>query len=114
MRQISDLVQMIGKVLFKKNSVEFNIQDESKSTKVHQLYEKLINLINQLKINEAEDLLFKNIETHDLIYIKLAMDFYSRLNNLKDEELKIANFTREEIKMGLEDVLSLYNISLTV
>lgn len=78
------------------------------------MYERIINLLNQLKINEAEDLLFENIDTKDLIYIKVAMDFYNRLNKLNDEELEMADFTREEIKSGLEDILKLYNINLTI
>lgn len=114
MRQITNLIQMIGKVIFKNDNIQLNIHDESNSAKIHRLYERLINLLNNLKINEAEDLLFENIDTKDLIYIKIAMDFYSRLNKLNDEELEMADFTREEIRAGLEDVLKLYNISLTI
>ncbi|MBU5312815.1 hypothetical protein KQI38_12290 [Tissierella carlieri] len=110
MRQITSFIHMIGKVLFKKDSVELNIHGESNSEKVHLLYERLINLINNLKVNEAEDLLFENIETNDLIYIKIAMDFYDKVNKLSDEELEEADFSREEIKLGLEDILRLYSI----
>ena len=110
MRQITSFIHMIGKVLFKKDSVELNIHGESNSEKVHILYERLINLINNLKVNEAEDLLFENIETNDLIYIKIAMDFYDKVNKLSDEELEEADFNREEIKLGLEDILRLYGI----
>ncbi|CAK7079075.1 DUF6483 family protein [uncultured Tissierella sp.] len=110
MRQITSFIHMIGKVLFKKDSVELNIHSESNSEKVHLLYERLINLINNLKVNEAEDLLFENIETDDLIYIKIAMDFYDKVNKLSDEELEEADFSREEIKLGLEDILRLYSI----
>ncbi|WP_406242404.1 DUF6483 family protein [Tissierella carlieri] len=109
-RQITSFIHMIGKVLFKKDSVELNIHGESNSEKVHLLYERLINLINNLKVNEAEDLLFENIETNDLIYIKIAMDFYDKVNKLSDEELEEADFSREEIKLGLEDILRLYSI----
>ncbi|MCB5560164.1 DUF6483 family protein [Anaerosalibacter bizertensis] len=42
------------------------------------------------------------------------MVVHNRLNKLNDEELERANFTREEIKSGLEDILKLYNISLTI
>ncbi|WMM23785.1 DUF6483 family protein [Tissierella sp. MB52-C2] len=110
MRQITSFIDMIGKVLFKKDSFELNIHGESNSEKIHLLYERLINLINNLKVNEAEDLLFENIETNDLIYIKIAMDFYDKVNKLSDEELEEADFSREEIKLGLEDILRLYGI----
>lgn len=114
MRQITSLIQMIGRLIFKKDTVQVNIYDESSSAKIHLLHERLIDLLIQLKINEAEDLLFESVDTSDLTYVKIAIDFYSRLNKLSDEELESADFTREEIKSGLEDILKLYNISLTM
>ncbi len=72
----------------------------------------MISLISQLKLNEAEDNLFEKVNNNDLIYMKVAIDFYDRLNKLSDEELEKANFTREEIKLGIEDILKLYNVSL--
>ncbi len=65
-----------------------------------------------MKLNEAEDNLFEKVNNNDLIYMKVAIDFYDRLNKLSDEELEKANFTREEIKLGIEDILKLYNVSL--
>ena len=113
-RQISSFIQMVGIVLFKKDNIQINIYDESNSAKIHLLYERLIELINQLKINEAEDLLFESIDASDLNYVKIALDFYDRLNKLSDGELEIADFNREEIKSGIDDVLKLYNISLNL
>lgn len=114
MSQIKIMIDMIAKIVFKKDNVKFNVHEESNSAEVYKLYDKLINLTNQLKLNEAEDILFEEINNNDLIYMKVAMDFYDRLNKLSDDELEIANFTREEIKSGLEDLLKLYNISLTI
>ena len=111
-RQIRIMVNMIARVVFKKDNIQFNIYDESNSTEIHRLYENLISLINQLKLNEAEDSLFEKANNNDLIYMKVAIDFYDRLNKLSDEELEKANFTREEIKLGIEDILKLYNVSL--
>ena len=114
MSQIKIMIDMIAKIVFKKDNVQFDIYEESNSVEVYKLYERLINLTNQLKLNEAEDILFDKINNNDLIYMKVAMDFYDRLNKLSDEELEIGNFTREEIKLGLEDVLKLYHISLNI
>lgn len=118
MRKIETIIQMVAKIIFKKDferdNIQFDIYDESNSVEIHRLYERLIDLINELKINEAENILFAEINNDDLIYIKIAVDFYNRLNKLNDEELERANFTREEIKSGLEDILKLYNISLTI
>ncbi|MBW4829288.1 MAG: hypothetical protein KZY61_10080 [Clostridiaceae bacterium] len=118
MRNIETIIQMVAKIIFKKDferdNIQFDIYAESNSVEIHRLYEELIDLINELKINEAENILFAEINNNDLIYIKIAVDFYNRLNKLSDGELERANFTREEIKSGLEDVLKLYNISLTI
>ena len=114
MRQINTMIQLLGRILFKKDNVEFSIQDESNSSEIHLLHETLISLINEEKINEAEDLLFENIDVNDLIYMKVAMDFYDRLNRLSEDELENADFSRDEIRSGLEDVMNLYSIRLTI
>ena len=112
MRQIKIMIDMIAKIVFKKDNIQFNIYNESNSEEIHRLHERLINLISQLKFNEAEDILFEKVKNNDLIYMKIALDFYERINKLSDEELQKWNFTREEIKLGIEDILKLYNISL--
>lgn len=114
MRQINTMIQLLGIILFKKDNVQFNIQDQSNSTEIHLLYENLISLINDGRINEAEDLLFERIDVNDLIYMKLAMDFYDRLNILSEAELENADFSRDEIRSGLEDVMNLYSIRITI
>ena len=112
MKQIELMVDFVAKIIFKKDNKEINIYDESKSTEIHRLYEKLINLINQNKFDEAENLLFENVNSDDYDYLRIAINFYDKINKLKDEDLDKGNFTREEIKMGIEDILRLYNISL--
>ena len=112
MRQIKIIIDIIAKLVFKRDNMELNIYDESNSTEIHKLYERLINLINQLKLNEAEDILFEEVDNKDLNYMKVAIDFYERINKLSDEELEIGSFTREEIKLGIEDILKIYNMNL--
>lgn len=114
MGQINTMIQLLGRILFNKDNVKFNIQDESNSTEIHLLYETLIDLINKGKINAAEDLLFENIDVNYLIYMKVAMDFYDRLNRLDEDELESADFSRDEIKSGLEDVMDLYRIRISI
>ena len=112
MRQIKMIIDIIAKLVLKRDNMEFNIYNESNSIEIHKLYERLINLINQLKLNEAEDILFEEVDNKDLNYMKVAIDFYERISKLSDEELEIGKFTREEIKLGIEDILKIYNIKL--
>ena len=36
---------------------------------------KLLQLIENLNINQADNLLFEKIETHDIKYLEIAIDF---------------------------------------
>jgi hypothetical protein len=54
--------------------------------------------------------LFERIESSDINYLTIAVDFYNRLNKLSDEQLEKSNFSRVEIKSGLEDVLKIFDL----
>jgi hypothetical protein len=112
MRQIGDMVKVIARIVFKKDTMTYEITNNEISTETDLLYKELIELLNSLKINEAEDLLFKNIKTDNIDYLKIAVDFYNRLNELSDDELDKADFSRDEIKSGLEDISKIFGVSI--
>lgn len=65
----------------------------------------LSELILILKINQAENILFlESKKMTDEQFCDLGHWFYDRVNNLSDEELKKANFSREEIRQGRADL----------
>ena len=111
-RQVQDLARVIARVVFKKDLVTYEIENSQMNTDTDLLYKEIIELLNELKINEAENLLFKRIKTNDLNYLKIAVDFYNKLNELSDEQLEKSDFSREEIKSGLEDVSKKFGISI--
>lgn len=113
MRQIRSMTQAIARIIFKKETVEYDITDKTNTEATNWLYKELLNLIENLNINQAENLLFEKLETHDMKYLEIAIDFYERLNELSDEQLKKGDFTREEIKIGLNDVLKLFGINVS-
>ena len=45
-------------------------------------------------------------------YMRLAIDFYSKLNDLSNDELEARDFSREEIDGGLQDVMLRFNVRL--
>jgi hypothetical protein len=112
MRQVQDMAKIIAKIVFRKDTITYEIKNDETSAETDLLYKELFELINLLKINEAEDLLFNNIKNNNLNYLKIAVDFYNRLNELSDEQLEEADFSRDEIKSGLEDVSKKFGISL--
>ncbi|HHY23454.1 MAG TPA: hypothetical protein GX527_04340 [Clostridiaceae bacterium] len=110
MRQIESMVQGIARLIFKKDTITYELIDETNYTKTDLYYKELLELLNSSKINEAENLLFERIESSDINYLTIAVDFYNRLNKLSDEQLEKSNFSRVEIKSGLEDVLKIFDL----
>jgi len=109
-KQIENMVQMIAKIIFKKDVVTYTVTYNEVNTGKDLLYTELLELLSSLKINQAENLLFNNIKPSDWDYLKIAMDFYTKLNKLSDEELAEADFSREEIKNGLEEILKMFGV----
>lgn len=112
LRQIETLITKISEAIFKKESVKYEIEDVTNVTETDILYARLMQLLSEYNICYAEDLLFENIEPDNKKYLLLALDFYSAVNSLTDEELRESNFTREEIDEGLTEILHIFNISL--
>ena len=60
----------------------------------------------------AEDLLYQRAEPEDRRYLELAVDFYSRLNDLSDEQLEQGGFARDEVQDGLRNLAAQFGVSL--
>lgn len=112
MKQIQSMIQLIARFFFKKDIIKYEIIDETNITQTDLLHKELVGLLNSLRINEAENLLFERIRTNDLNYLAVALDFYRRLNELSDEQLEEANFSRDEIKGGLEEISKMFGLTL--
>lgn len=105
MRQINMLVQFVARVVFKKDTVSYDIEDEDHLTDTDELYQKIQALLKEGKICEAEDLLFDNY-TDSKEYLTLALDFYQTISKMTDDELEQHNFSRQEIYDGLKEVVT--------
>lgn len=114
MRQIELIAKYIAESIFKKKSTEYKIIERENLSDTDKLHNKLVNLINENKINEAEDLLFDSLDLDNKKYLEVAIDFYSRLTKLDDATLELNDFTKEEIAEGLADVSNKYGISINI
>ena len=74
------------------------------------LSEELKALCNQGKINEAENLLFEQLDFSDPSTFPIALGFYQHLNSFSDKELELWDYSREEIFEGLEDCAREYGV----
>ncbi|MGO1580620.1 MAG: DUF6483 family protein [Peptoniphilaceae bacterium] len=111
LRRINEVVRMISKIVFNKDSIEYIYEDKENKSFNDRIHDELLSMISKGKINEAEDFLFDNLDVSNLNYVKVAMDFYVRINCMKDKELENLNFSRSEIKEGLEELLEIYDIN---
>lgn len=111
-KQIKAISKLIVQVLFKKDDFEYVVPEESRQTEFDKLYVELMALLDKNNINEAEDLLFNNVNGTNPIILIIALNFYNKLVNKTDEELESANFSLEEVEQGFLDLLRMYNIKV--
>lgn len=106
MRLIHEMVRTIMKLIFNIDEKTVDIEQELKETS--DLYGRLLKLADAGKINEAENLLYEQLENGQVEDLKAALGFYGHLNDYTEEFLEKADYSREEIKSGLVSVLKMY------
>jgi len=110
LQQVKTLVLFIARLVFKKDKIEYQITDPENLTETDRVYYEINALLARSRICEAEDLLFEKMDRGDLEYLKLAADFYQRINGWSDEELEAADFSRDEIYSGLGDIMQEFGL----
>lgn len=107
MRLIHEIVRAVLKLLFNidtdKKEVSIFTEKEAESK-----YNDLIDLINKGEINEAENRLLDELDPKDIQYYKIALMFYSYLNDIDIDFLEEHNFSKKEIIEGLKYVSEIY------
>lgn len=110
MRLVKEMVRAILKLLFnidtESPTVELLENKEEKET-----LENLFDMIDDGKINEAENRLYDLTSDTDMNSLEIALLFYSYLNDKTDDFLEENDFSRDEIKLGLENVTDSFGLS---
>ncbi|MCI8937717.1 MAG: hypothetical protein HFI44_12855 [Lachnospiraceae bacterium] len=73
--------------------------------------ENLLDMIDAGQINEAENRLYDLISSTNAGSLKIALPFYSYLNDKTDEFLEENDFYREEIRLGVKNVVDVFGLS---
>lgn len=113
MRMIKELIKALGAVLFGKKVFDFPIE-ESENPTTDNFYPNLLELANQGNINEAENLLYDQLDTSNITTLQIALSFCEHINDYTDEFLIEHNYTRSEIMEGLKYISSQYGLSQIV
>ena len=109
MRTIKEMVRALLKFLFGADTdVPTEALLEEKQSRA--VWEELKKSIDDGNINEAENALYSFIDAGDKEALKTALLFYSYVNEKEDACLEKNNYTREEIKTGLQDVAARYGL----
>lgn len=109
MRLIKEMVRAILKLIFNLDTdspASELLEDEKDKSVINILLDK----IDAGNIGEAEDELYEMISDNGMEQLKMALIFYSHLNDKSDDFLLEHNFNREEIKLGLNDLTARYGL----
>ena len=112
MRTISDLVRAIAGLALGKRDIDYELpESEEQDTEIDRTYRRLKGLVDEGKINESENLLSDVLDPESTQCLEMALTFYMYLNQLKDEALYTADYSREEIVDGINSVCAEYGIT---
>ncbi len=95
----------------------FNIDTESPTIELlenkeeKETLENLIDMVDAGEINEAENRLYDLISATDMNSMEVAILFYSYLNDKTDDFLEANDFSRDEIKLGMENVADNFGLN---
>uniref|UniRef100_UPI00402681B9 DUF6483 family protein n=1 Tax=Acetatifactor sp. TaxID=1872090 RepID=UPI00402681B9 len=110
MRLIKEMVRAILKLLFNIDTespiIELLENKEEKET-----LENLIDMVDAGEINEAENRLYDLISATDMNSLEVAILFYSYLNDKTDDFLEANDFSRDEIKLGMENIADNFDLN---
>lgn len=106
---VSEFLQKLFTDMEKGRKLNENEQYQKDSFEFERLLE---NLIEEDRINDAENILFEKLETNNLMYATIATRFYNKLKGLSDEKLQKSNYSRDEILQGLNDMCDMFGLEI--
>ena len=110
MRLVHEIARVLAKILFNINSETVSEELESRIEETD-ILEKLLDMVDIGKINEAENELYDLLNQGTTNCIETAILFYSYLNDKSDEFLKENDYSREEVKEGIEGIAERVGLS---
>lgn len=109
MRLIKEMVRMILKIIFNIDTASPTAELLSE-TQEREYLEKLLTLVDNGNINEAENKIYELTFNPNMENLKMALLFYSYVNGKTDDFLEENNFSRKEVEEGLKRIISKYGL----
>lgn len=111
MRQIEMITAGLAMAFLNKERLVHEATDPYRNEDANKLNKRLLDLLADGKINEAENLLFEAVGNDDFVdcdYLHVALDFYLKLDQYDDEYLKRYGFSKAEASEGWTAITKLF------
>lgn len=105
MRIIKETARALFSVLFGKNEVAVTPQAENTYEVAGKKLRDLLEMADRGKINEAENVVWGDIDYQDRYEIAAAVLFYEHLSEKEEEFLEQNNYSLEEVLEGMRQVV---------
>lgn len=109
MRIVKEMVRMLLKLLFDIDTTR-SMEDVIKEAEEKQTLDRLIKMIDEGFVNEAENELYEITLDGDRTHLKTALIFYYHLSEKDEDFLLRHGYTQEEVKEGVEDLIDRYGV----
>lgn len=110
MRTIKTAVEALVRVIFHKTEPSYELSADQEQTAADDLYGRLVKMADEGRINEAENLLYKELDPNDRNYLEMGIGFYYHINAYEEDYLTDNNYTREEISDGIRQLLGEFDM----
>lgn len=108
-RLIREMIRAVLKLIFRIDA-ESLTEEMLEDSEVKAALDGLLDMVDEGKINEAENVVYEITEDGGYKNLETALLFYSYLNEKPDEFLEENNFSRDEVKEGLMEIISRYGL----
>ncbi|MDE5824202.1 MAG: hypothetical protein K2H91_05915 [Lachnospiraceae bacterium] len=105
MRVIKEMVRVLFSLLFGKKYVSVEQENENKYEISGKKLNELKAMVDQGKMNEAENILLDGIDYANKKEVAAAALFYQYLSEQEDDFLKQHNYSKEEVLDGMKQLL---------
>lgn len=110
MRMIKEMLEVLMRIALHKRTAFHELEKDNKYGKENNIYAKLCSMAGEGKINEAENLLYENLDAEDKEYLEMGLSFYYHLNLFRNEFLEEHNYSRPEIEEGIETLMKEFHM----
>ena len=103
MRLVKEIARVLAFLISGKKQEE-DLEEEIQDLPINGIFKFIIKQADRGNINEAENLLFTQLDRDDIRHLYVAIAFYEHINEYTDEFLNQHAYTRDEIVEGLKDI----------